>query len=108
MGEASYHTSKTGLEGFSNALRQELVGSNIRILVVRPGFVGGGAQFHAIRHARMGEDPENARQAMEDTFQGLEPLLPEDVASAILAQLSTPRRVALRAVDVVPTRESSL
>ncbi|WVO24789.1 uncharacterized protein IAS62_006165 [Cryptococcus decagattii] len=35
--EASYHTSKAGVEGFTNVLRHELVGTNIRVLLNRPG-----------------------------------------------------------------------
>lgn len=107
MGEASYHTSKTALEGFSNVLRQELSGTNIRVLVVRPGFVGGDAEFHATRHLVPGADVSEGQIAKQATFEGLEPLLPQDVADAILAQLTTPRRVSLRAVDVVPTRKSA-
>lgn len=108
MGEASYHTSKTALEGFSNVLRQELSGTNIRVLVVRPGFVGGDAEFHAVRHVAPGTDPSKGQDAKQATFEGVEPLLPEDVAETILAQLKTPRRVSLRAVDVVPTPQRSM
>lgn len=103
MGEASYHSSKTGLEGFSNALRQELDGTNLRVLVVRPGFVGGSAAFHYTRHGEDSGGPQG-----EATFAGLEPLLPEDVAQVILTQVQQPERVSLRAVDVVPTAQRSL
>jgi 3-hydroxy acid dehydrogenase/malonic semialdehyde reductase len=103
MGECSYHTSKTALEGFSNALRHELVGTNVRVLVVRPGFVGGGSAFHFTRHGE-GKGGEQGEQ----TFEGLQPLECEDVASAVWDQVSKPERVSLTAVDIVPTPQLSL
>ncbi|KAK5130055.1 hypothetical protein LTR16_001786 [Cryomyces antarcticus] len=36
-GEVVYHASKAWLEGFSNALRNELVATDVRVLVRRPG-----------------------------------------------------------------------
>lgn len=42
MGEVSYHSSKAFLEGFTNALRNETIGTDIRILTLRPGFVRTG------------------------------------------------------------------
>jgi 3-hydroxy acid dehydrogenase/malonic semialdehyde reductase len=103
-GEASYHTSKTALEGFSNVLRHELVGTNIRVLVVRPGFVGGHSLFHYTRHGEANTSGEQGNA----TFDGLQPLLPEDIAEAVWEQISKPERVSLSAVDVVPTAQRSL
>jgi 3-hydroxy acid dehydrogenase/malonic semialdehyde reductase len=104
MGECSYHTSKTAMEGFSNTLRHELIGTNIRVLVVRPGFVGGDSLFHFTRH---GEGDTQGGQG-NAVFEGLEPLLPGDVAEAVWAQVNLPERVSLTAVDVVPTAQRSL
>lgn len=38
-GESVYHTGKAAQEAFSNALRNELSGTDIRVLVLRPGCV---------------------------------------------------------------------
>lgn len=103
QGEASYHTSKTGLEGFSNALRQELTGHNLRVLVVRPGFVGGDANFHYTRHGEGHNGPQGS-----STWEGMQPLVPDDVARVILSQVSQPERVSLRSVDIVPTSQRSM
>lgn len=46
-GEAVYHANKAFQEGFSNALRNELCGTNIRVLVLRPGVVA--TNFHEQR-----------------------------------------------------------
>ncbi|KAB8596095.1 hypothetical protein FH972_025804 [Carpinus fangiana] len=46
-GEVVYHADKAAVEGFSNALRNELCGKDIKVLVVRPGPVGN--HFHQQR-----------------------------------------------------------
>jgi 3-hydroxy acid dehydrogenase/malonic semialdehyde reductase len=100
MGEASYHTSKAALEGFSNVLRQETMGSNIRVLVVRPGFVEGSTNFHG---NRLGN-----KEAEAEVFEGLEPLLEDDIASAVVYQVEAPERVSVKAIDLVPTGETRM
>lgn len=57
-GEAVYHSNKAAQEGFTNSLRNELCGTNIRVLALRPGVVAG--HFHA---QRVGND-----QAQYDEF----------------------------------------
>lgn len=98
-GEAVYHAVKAAQEGFSNALRNELSGTNIKVAVVRPGVVA--TNFH---EQRVGFD-----HSMYDSFmQGYEPLVADDVADAIAWMLSTPERVAVKALDVMPTAQRSL
>jgi len=46
-GEAVYHANKACQEGFTNSLRNELVGTDIRVLALRPGVVAG--HFHKLR-----------------------------------------------------------
>jgi NADP-dependent 3-hydroxy acid dehydrogenase YdfG len=74
------------------------------VLVVRPDYVGGGSLFHFTRH---GEQDAQGTQG-NATFEGLEPLLPEDVAETVWDQVSKPERVSLSAIDVVPTPQRSL
>ena len=52
-GEAVYHANKACQEAFSNALRNELSGTDIRVLVLRPGYVA--TNFHSLR---VGHDKE--------------------------------------------------
>jgi 3-hydroxy acid dehydrogenase/malonic semialdehyde reductase len=47
-GEAVYHASKACQEAFTNVLRTELVGSDIKVLALRPGVVG--THFHEQRY----------------------------------------------------------
>ncbi|KAL4896180.1 hypothetical protein BDV59DRAFT_129576 [Aspergillus ambiguus] len=46
-GEAVYHSNKAAQEAFTNALRNELSGTNIRVLALRPGCVA--TNFHSVR-----------------------------------------------------------
>lgn len=98
-GEAVYHASKAFQEGFTNALRSELVGTNIRVLALRPGVVA--TNFH---EQRVGYD----RSAYDEFMKGYEPLVAGDVADAAAWMLSTEERVSVKALDVVPTAQRSL
>ncbi|CAI6101218.1 unnamed protein product [Clonostachys chloroleuca] len=98
-GEAVYHASKAFLEGFTNSLRMETAGSDIKILVLRPGCVL--TQFH-LQRVKYDQD------AMDEFFQGYEPLLAEDLADSLLYMLSLPPRISIKALDCVPTAQRSL
>ncbi|KAF2638407.1 NADP-dependent L-serine/L-allo-threonine dehydrogenase ydfG [Massarina eburnea CBS 473.64] len=98
-GESIYHASKAFQEGFTNALRSELVGTNIKVLALRPGVVA--THFH---EQRVGYDKSSYDAFME----GFEPLVAEDVAEAAAWMLTSDERVSIKAVDVVPTAQRSL
>lgn len=62
-GEAVYHANKACQEAFTNALRNELNETNIRVLAIRPGCVA--TKFHLLR-------VNNDRQMYDDFFRGFE------------------------------------
>ncbi|THW48666.1 NADP-dependent L-serine/L-allo-threonine dehydrogenase ydfG [Aureobasidium pullulans] len=98
-GEAVYHANKACQEGFTNALRNELCGTDIRVLALRPGVVG--THFH---RQRVGFD-----DGMYDDFMdGYKPLVPEDVAESAIYMLNAPMGVSIKALDVVPSAQRSL
>ncbi|KAF4306302.1 Short-chain dehydrogenase/reductase SDR [Botryosphaeria dothidea] len=98
-GEAVYHMSKAAQEGFTNSLRVELAGTNIKVLAVRPGVVA--TNFH---EQRVGYD----RGAYDEFIQGYEPLVAGDVAEAVSFMLSQREAVSIKALDVVPTAQRNL
>lgn len=49
-GQAAYSTSKFGLRGFSEALRHEMIGTNVGVTVIHPG----GVRTAIVRNARAG------------------------------------------------------
>ncbi|THW26106.1 NADP-dependent L-serine/L-allo-threonine dehydrogenase ydfG [Aureobasidium pullulans] len=98
-GEAVYHANKACQEGFTNALRNELCGTDIRVLALRPGVVG--THFH---RQRVG-----FYDGMYDDFMdGYRPLVPEDVAESAVYMLNAPMSVSIKALDVVPSAQRSL
>lgn len=114
--EASYHTSKVSLlpltiretsadtsqaavEGFTNVLRHETVGTNIRVLLHRPGTTL--TEFHTRRH-NYDQDKTDA------TFAGLMALEAEDLAYGILWQCLQPERVSVVLMETLPTSQRSL
>lgn len=99
MGEVSYHASKAFLEGFTNTLRHETIGTDIRVLTLRPGFVRTNFHFD-----RVGKD----QTKFEGVFEGMEPLSSDDVAEAAIWALSQPERISIKALDIVPTAQRSL
>lgn len=98
-GEAVYHASKAFLEGFTNSLRMETDGSNIRVTSLRPGCVR--THFHLQR-------VQYDQKAMDEFFEGYEPLVAGDLADAVLYILSTPERISIKALDCVPTAQRAL
>jgi 3-hydroxy acid dehydrogenase/malonic semialdehyde reductase len=98
-GEAVYHASKACQEAFTNVLRTELVGTDIKVCALRPGVVG--THFHELR---VGYDGKK----YDEFMQGFEPLVAEDVADAAVYMLGQKDRVLIKALDVVPTAQRSL
>jgi NADP-dependent 3-hydroxy acid dehydrogenase YdfG len=96
LGSAVYNLTKFGVTGFSEALRQEALNSNIRVTVVEPGFVATELQGHnenpAVRDAL-----EKFRNDIGDVLEA------EDIARGILYAVSQPERVNVNEVMIRPT-----
>lgn len=101
-GEAVYHTSKAAQEAFTNVLRTELQGTNIKLLALRPGVVAN-TNFHELRVGH-----EDGKDLYDEFMKGIEPLGPESVAEAAVWMLSTPDAVSVKALDVIPTAQRAL
>lgn len=84
-----YNLTKFGLNGFSEALRQELVPERVRVCVVEPGVVSTELIDH------LGDSQRDAAQRL---VADVEPLKPEDVADAIAYAVSQERRVAVNEI----------
>ena len=98
-GEAVYHASKACQEAFGNFLRTELLGTDIKVIALRPGVVA--TNFH---EQRVGYD----KSQYDDFMQGFEPLVADDVAEAAVFMLNQKERVSVKALDIVPTAQRSL
>lgn len=93
-----YNATKFGVVGFSEALRQETVGSGIRVVVIEPGAV----------RTELIEQITNpvVREAAEKYIADMkEPLEADDIARAILYAVSQPPHVSVNEVLVRPTEQ---
>ncbi len=83
-GGSAYNASKFGLNGFSEAMMQDLRYDNIRVSDIMPGSVATGF---------------SARNSDEDWK-----IAPEDVAQVVLSLLQMPERTLVSRVEMRPSR----
>ena len=95
VGSAVYNLTKFGVNAFSEALRQEVVGANVKVTVIEPGFVATELQGHNT-HPMVLEGLERMLKEVG------EPLEADDIAQAILYAVAAPGRVAVNEVLVRP------
>jgi len=95
-GNAVYAATKWGLNGWSEALRQELQ-PDVRVMVIEPGAVATELTDH-ITHA-------DAKQAAEQMYQELA-ITADDIAQVIAFAVTRPRRMTLNEILVRPTAQA--
>ena len=98
-GAGVYNATKWGVTGFSEALRQEVAHSKIRVTCIEPGFVATELQSH-------NKNPVIVQvldKMMDDIGEVLEA---EDIASAILHAVTAPPRVNVNEVLIRPSGQA--
>jgi NADP-dependent 3-hydroxy acid dehydrogenase YdfG len=90
-GTAVYNLTKFGVNGFTEALRQEVIQKRVRVSVVEPGTVDTELSSHL---------RDGVRQAIESQIKGMELLRPEDIADAVSYIVTRDRRVAINEILV--------
>ena len=94
-GNAVYAATKWGINGWSEALRQELQ-PDIRVIVIEPGAVATELTDHITdRQAKQGAEEFYAQVA----------ITAEDVADVIAFAVTRPRRVSLNEILLRPTAQ---
>lgn len=86
-----YNLTKFGLNGFAEALRQEMISENVRVSVVEPGVV----DTELIDHLG-----DATRDLARRRLGGIEALRADDVADAIAYIVTRERRVAVNEIMV--------
>ena len=97
LGSAVYNMTKWGVNGFSEALRQEALNSDIRVTIVEPGFVDTELLGH--NNSFIQEFADKLREEIGETLRA------EDIADAIVHSLAAPAHVSINEVLVRPTKQ---
>jgi len=97
-GGAVYCATKFAVRAFSEGLRMDLQGKNIRVTNIEPGMVQ--TEFSLVRFAD--EDKANL------VYEGMTPLSAEDIAQSILWCLKRPAHVNIQELVIYPTEQASV
>ena len=87
-GESVYAATKTGIQGFAEALRKEVNELGVRVSLIQPGAVGTDMQPNKSTHEK-----QEAQQKM---------LKAEDIAACVLYIVMQPARCDVVSVDIRP------
>lgn len=96
-GSGVYNATKHAVGAFSEALRQEVTRSHVRVALVEPGAVATELRIH--------NRPE-IRAQIDKRFGEVEVLRAEDIADTIAYIVTRPSRVAINEVLVRPTEQT--
>lgn len=84
-----YVATKSGTQGFSEALRKELNSLGIKVTLIEPGAVGSDMQ-------------ESSSEEQKEKIEKLEMLKAEDIADAVFYVLSQPKRCDVVELKIRP------
>ncbi|HEY0031978.1 MAG TPA: SDR family NAD(P)-dependent oxidoreductase, partial [Devosia sp.] len=92
-----YNMTKFGVNGFSEALRQELASYHIRVGVLEPGAV----------KTELNDNHKGAiRSEIEAFFSSIEALNAEDIADGVAYMVTRPRHAAIGELWIMPTEQA--
>ncbi|MBD2740438.1 SDR family oxidoreductase [Coleofasciculus sp. FACHB-1120] len=93
-----YCASKAAVKSISEGLKQDLLGTPVRVTSVDPGLVE--TEFSQVRFHG---DSDRAQKV----YQGLTPLTPEDIADVIFFCVTRPAHVNISQILLVPTDQAT-
>ncbi len=93
-----YCASKAAVRALSQGMKQDLLGTNIRVSEVDPGMVE--TEFSDVRF-------HGDQQRAAQVYQGVTPLTPTDIAEIVLFCLTLPSHVNLSELLVVPVDQAT-
>jgi NADP-dependent 3-hydroxy acid dehydrogenase YdfG len=93
---SGYNATKFGVNGFTEALRQEVTQEGVRTTIIEPGAVETELPEHI-------PDEEVREQMEEGLFDSMTPLQSEDIARAVAYAVTQPQHVSINEMLVRPT-----
>ncbi len=96
-GSSVYNATKWGLNGWSEALRQELKDDGIRVIVIEPGAIATELTDHIT--------DEQVKKGAEEMYER-DAIPVEDVAEVILFAVARPARTSLSEIIIRPTSQT--
>jgi 3-hydroxy acid dehydrogenase / malonic semialdehyde reductase len=93
-----YCASKHAVKALTKGLRQDVLGTNIRVSSVDPGAVE--TEFSLVRF-------KGNEQRADAVYQGFQPLTAEDVADAVCYCASRPPHVNISEILIMPTAQAA-
>jgi NADP-dependent 3-hydroxy acid dehydrogenase YdfG len=94
-----YAASKYAVNGLTQGLRMDLLGTAVRVSTVDPGLVQ--TEFSEVRF-------RGDRERASKTYAGMSPLRPEDVAEAVIFCATRPPHTTIAQLVIMPTDQASV
>lgn len=97
-GGAVYCATKHAVHAFTKVLREETAGRNIRVMQISPGMVD--TDFSVTRF-------KGDKDLAEKVYEGMDPLVGEDIARMMQFMLDQPRHVVIDEIITMPMAQGS-
>jgi len=93
-----YCASKHAVDALTKGMRMDLVKHNIKVSQIAPGMVE--TEFSLVRF-------KWNQEAAEKVYQGVDPLIADDIADAILYMVTRPPHVTINDMVIMPTAQAA-
>jgi NADP-dependent 3-hydroxy acid dehydrogenase YdfG len=97
-GYGVYNLTKFGVNGFTEALRQEITQRHVRVGVLEPGGVDTELAWH--------NNDDIRSQMIEPFLEQTEILAPEDIAEGVAFMVTRPRHASISELWIMPTDQA--